>query len=126
MLWTSVAIGAATFVVAHIIEASLWGFFGGAHQAWFLNSGRAVAFTAACFFTAGLLVGAAGGRTAPMRHGVFLGLGGLLAAMVVLFTRVGAGNLFPIALTIGAVLLMASSVAGLIASRAARRLSARA
>jgi hypothetical protein len=117
----SVAIGAVTFVFAHVIEAAMWGFFGGAHQPWFLNSGRAVAFTAACFFAAGLFVGAGGGRTAPIRHGVLLAIGGLLAAAAVLLASVGAGNLFPIALTVGAAVLAASSIAGTIAARIAKR-----
>jgi hypothetical protein len=117
----AIAIGAATFVVAHVIEAAAWNWFGGAHAPWFLNSGRAVAFTAACFFAAGALAGAVLDRGTPVRLGVWIGAGGLVAAVVVLFWRVGPGNLFPIAIAVGALVLFVSSVAGVSATRAVKR-----
>ncbi len=118
---TAIAIGAATFLVAHAIEAAAWGWFGGAHAPWFLNSGRAVAFTATCFFVAGALAGAFIDRGTPVRLGAWIAGGGIVAAAIVLFWRVGPGNLFPIALAVGALVLVASSVAGTTASRALRR-----
>ncbi len=125
MALIAIGLGAATFIAAHLIEAATWSWFSGAHAPWFLNSGRAVAFTAACFFTAGALTGAAGTRGGAIRLGVLIGLGGVIAAAFVLFWRVGAGTLFPIAIAVGALVLIASSAAGVSTARALRRAAAR-
>ena len=52
------AVGALAFVAAHAIVVAKWPvWFGGMHEPWFLNSGRAVAFTAALFFAVGVTGG---------------------------------------------------------------------
>jgi hypothetical protein len=84
-----------------------------------------VAFTAACFFAAGALAGAVLDRGTPVRLGVWIGAGGLVAAAIVLFWRVGPGTLFPIAIAVGALVLVVSSVAGVSAARALKRVPAR-
>ena len=46
---------------AHELEVILWPiWFGGAHDPWFLNSGRAIAFTMACLFGASFVSGILG------------------------------------------------------------------
>ena len=54
--WTSLVLGAATFLAAHAVERALWrSWFSAEWEPFFMNSGRAVAFTAACVLIAGLL-----------------------------------------------------------------------
>ena len=44
--WLGFVIGLLAFSLAHAIEVAKWApWFGGAHAPWFLNSGRAIAFT---------------------------------------------------------------------------------
>ena len=45
--WKSLLLGAATFVVTHLVVVRTWAmWFDGQREPWFLNSGRAVWFTA--------------------------------------------------------------------------------
>ena len=106
------AIGAAVFVLSHAIEAAAWSVFAGAFAPWFLNSGRAVLFTAALFFVAGIVVGVFTDRSRCVEFGLFLGLGGVSASVVGLSWWIGAGNLFPIVILVGALVLGLASVAG--------------
>jgi hypothetical protein len=108
---TAIVVGAATFLIAHFIESRTWQSFGGNHAPWFLNSGRAVAFTAACFFVVAVAVGIVADRTRFLQNGVFLAVGGALASAFVLW-RLGPGTLFPIAIGVSALILVISSVAG--------------
>jgi hypothetical protein len=51
--WKDVLLGGAAFLAAHAVEVWAWRTWfapAGDFAAWFLNSGRAVAFTAACLF----------------------------------------------------------------------------
>jgi hypothetical protein len=118
--WKSALLGAGSFVVAHLVEAAWWTtWFRGVYAPWFLNSGRAVAFTAGCQFVAAVIVSAADQREALVRS-ISLAAGAV-AAMVVVLVSVGPGTLFPIALGIGAIVLAAASVAGGLAGSALRR-----
>src|SRR3989442_13295478 len=95
--WKSALLGAGSFVVAHLVEASWWTtWFRGVYAPWFLNSGRAVAFTAGCQFLASAIVSVADLREALVRSTSIAA--GAVTAMVVVLAIVGPGNLFPIAI----------------------------
>jgi hypothetical protein len=118
--WKSALLGAGSFVVAHLAEAAWWTtWFRGVYAPWFLNSGRAVAFTAGCQFVAAAVVSAADQREALVR-GLYVAAGAVVAMLVVL-AIVGPGTLFPIVLGIGAIVVAAASVAGGLAGSALRR-----
>jgi hypothetical protein len=118
--WKSALLGAGSFVIAHLVEAAWWvTWFRGVYAPWFLNSGRAVAFTAGCQFLASAIVSDADLREALVR-GTSIAAGAV-TAMVVVLAIVGPGNLFPIAIAIGAMVLAAVSLAGALAGSAFRR-----
>src|SRR5215510_5025680 len=106
-------LGAATFLAAHAVEVAGWkSWFYGVYAPWFLNSSRAVAVTAGALMIAGAIVA----LTTPDRTGwLVAGLNlaaGAMAAMIVVLFSVGPGTLFPIAITIGAMVVAVSSIAG--------------
>ena len=112
--------GAVVFVTAHLVLMARWREWfqpGGDFPPWFLNSGRAVAWTGALLFIAGALVGFAtrGGAREAMVAGGNLATGATVAMCVVL-ALTGPGNLFPIALTIGAGVIVVNCVAGALAA----------
>lgn len=114
-------LGAVTFLAAHAVEVAGWrSWFYGVYAPWFLNSSRAVAVTAGAL----MIVGAIVALTTPDRRGwLIAGLNlaaGAMAAMIVVLFSVGPGTLFPIAITIGAMVVAASSVAGALAGAAVR------
>jgi len=108
----AVITGAVAFTIAHVIQAAMWHSFDGAYSPWFLNSGRAVLFTSACFVGASAAIGLPGRASRAIRDGVLVALGGVLASVLILFWWVGPGTLFPVAIAIGALVLIASSVVG--------------
>jgi hypothetical protein len=100
------AIGLAAFVAAHAIEVAMWSaWFGGAHDPWFLNSGRATAFTVTCMFAASL---AAGIMRVP---GAAIAIGGA-AAMTVVLVLGGGSTIFPIVLAAGGLFIAGASLLG--------------
>jgi hypothetical protein len=110
-----VAAGFITFVVAHLVEAAKWTeWFNGQSRPWFLNSGRAVTFTAACLFVASAASGLRSDR--PLHHGVLVALGAVTAMIVVLFLGGRAGTIVPIVLALGGAILAAASMAGALAA----------
>jgi len=114
--WKSAVLGGVVFVAAHLVLMARWREWfqpGGDFPPWFLNSGRAVAWTGALLFIAGALVGFAtrGGARDAMVAGGNLATGATVAMCVVL-ALTGPGNLFPIALTIGAGVIVVNCVAG--------------
>jgi len=114
--WKSAVLGAVVFVAAHLVLMAGWREWfqpGGDFPPWFLNSGRAVALTAALLFIAGALVGLAtrGGAREVIVTGGNLA-GGATVAMCVVLALTGPGTLFPIALTIGAGVIVFNCVAG--------------
>jgi hypothetical protein len=119
--WKSVLLGAIAFLAAHLIESAAWTtWFHGEYAPWFLNSGRAVAFTAGLLLIIGL---AAGINTVAWRDSMITAgnvLAGAVAAMIVVLFAVGPGTLFPIAIVIGAAVLGVSSAAGVFAGAALR------
>jgi hypothetical protein len=112
--WTSVVFGAATFVATHIVVISKWAtWFDGQREPWFLNSGRAVGFTALCLLVAGLVASAcwARNRDEAVTHGANVAAGAVLAMIVVLII-VGPGTIFPIVIVFGGTIALFSSAAG--------------
>jgi hypothetical protein len=117
--WRSLVCGALAFAVAHWLEAATWRerfMPGGEYPPWFLNSGRAVVFTAAVLFIAAASVGA---RTRGAIRDALLDAGnltaGALAAMIVVLAVSGPGTIFPIALAIGTTIAAVAAVAGALA-----------
>lgn len=103
-------LGFLTFVVAHVIEATLWQrWFGGDHRPWFLNSGRAVALTMSGMFVVSMIATARSDR--PLVQGLYIAAGGVTAMTVVLLLT-GQGTLFPIVIAIGSGLVILSSLMG--------------
>lgn len=123
--WKSAALGAAVFVAAHLVLMARWREWfqpGGDFPPWFLNSGRAVALTAALLFIAGVFVGLST-RGTPRESSVASGnlAAGAIVAMCVVLAVTGPGTLFPIALSIGAGIVVVSCVAGALTASAIGR-----
>jgi hypothetical protein len=112
--WTSVVLGAATFLATHVIVFSYWTtWFGGQHEPWFLNSGRGVAFTMLSLLVAASLASVlwARDRNAAMVHGLNVAAGAVLAMIVVLIV-VGPGTIFPIVIVFGGIIALFSTGIG--------------
>src|SRR3954449_6444481 len=124
----SAATGASAFLASHMLEVAEWPAFdaAGAYKPWFLNSGRAVLFTAVWLFAAAAVEGAVAAvdRRDALVRGATLA-GGAVAAMAVVMLWAGPGTIFPIALAFGAAIAGASGVAGMLAGRGARRAARR-
>ena len=120
--WTAFAVGVGTFLAAHAIEVARWtAWFGGTYAPWFLNSGRAILFTTGCLFVAGLMVGGLVTSSWP-RHARKLAAGAFVAmAVVMVVSPAGGGTIFPLVLVFGAVFILVSSVMGVLAGYAVRR-----
>jgi hypothetical protein len=123
--WRGVVFGALTFLGAHAVLLAGWRSWfepGGVHAAWFLNSGRGVAFTALCL-VAGSALAAAIGRDKTLRERIGTGLafaaGAVIAMACVLFAG-DAGTIFPIVLVFGALIALVSGLAGAVAGGAVR------
>jgi len=108
--------GAATFVAAHVVEAIAWRqVFApvGDYPPWFLNAGRAVAFTAACLFCASI---AYTWVARAIHQSWIVASGNLTAGAAVAMTAVlvlsGPGTIFPLALAIGALIAAAACGCG--------------
>jgi hypothetical protein len=129
IVWTRLLVGAMTFLAAHLVIVARWhAWFEGADAAggnppyapWFMNSTSAVAFTVVSFVLVNLVVSLVGARHRPDQAAIgacYVAAGAVAVMTIVLFTYPGGpGNLFPIALTIGAALITVSSVAGAMAA----------
>jgi hypothetical protein len=100
--------GLLTFAAAHEVEVLKWtAWFGSAHAPWFLNSGRAVAFTMACLLVSSLIAG-------WLRLSGLMFAAGAAAAMtaVLLLKQGGPGTIFPIVIAVGILLMLAVSLLG--------------
>jgi hypothetical protein len=109
--------GLLIFVAAHEVEVLKWAaWFGGAYEPWFLNSGRAVAFTMACLFVGSLISG-------WLRlSGLMIAAGAATAMTAVLFLKEGGpGTIFPIVITAGTACILAISLLGAWIGREMRR-----
>ena len=118
--WKNAALGAAVFGAAHLVLTARWRDWftpGGDFPPWFLNSGRAVALTAALLFVASVVVGLA--TRGPARESIVAGgnlAAGAIVSMCVVLMLTGPGTLFPIALTIGAGIIVFNCLAGVLAA----------
>jgi len=95
----------------HRQKVGIW--FGGAHQAWFLNDGsEPVVFTSICLLLASAAASAMWARRddAPW-YGVNVAVSAGIAMIVVLCV-IGPGTLFPIVIALGGSIIGASSVVG--------------
>ena len=102
----SFAIGLMTFAGAHWIEVLTWPvWFGGVHDPWFLNSGRAIAFTMTCMFAMSLMAGIL------RLSGPLIAAGGATAMTIVLSLR-GGSTIFPIVIAGGGLFIASASLLG--------------
>lgn len=117
--WRFAVAGAAAFSLAHAVELYRWdSWFHGAYAPWFLNSGRAAAFTAACLFIVGLFASAS---EMPETLGRFANVVcGACVAMTIVLLVTGPGTLFPIALALGAIVLACATGLGTLLAAALR------
>jgi hypothetical protein len=104
--WLGFVVGLLTFSGAHAIEVAKWAlWFGGTHAPWFLNSGRAIAFTLGCVFAASLISGVLRLPGAAIAAGA--------ATAMALFLFLGdSGTIVPIVLAAGGLMLTAASLLG--------------
>jgi hypothetical protein len=119
-------LGGLTFLGAHAVEASRWRSWfapAGDFGPWFLNSGRAVAFTVLCLFIVSMVSGAVGsaGQRDWLARGAYFS-GGAVAAMTIVLFAVGPGTIWPIVLVSGAAVVATSGVSGSFVGWAARKL----
>jgi hypothetical protein len=115
--WTSLVLGAATFLAAHAVEVVRWtAWFSPKWRPFFMNSGRAVAFTAACTLIAGLLAGI----FAKDRRDALIHAGNVTAGAAIVMTFLifwpEPGRLFPIAIIFGIAILAVGSFLGALAT----------
>jgi hypothetical protein len=114
--WVGAVLGGLTFLGAHTVEALKWRSWfepASSFAAWFLNSGRAVAFTVLCLFIVSMMssaFGSADQRDSLVRGAYFSG--GAVVAMTIVLFEIGPGPLAPIVWTIGAAVIAASAVIG--------------
>ena len=108
--------GAAAFTAAHVVEVIAWrDVFApvGDYPPWFLNAGRAVAFTAACLFCVSI---AHTWVARSVRHSWMVAAAsltiGAVVAMTVVLALSGPGTIFPLALGIGALIAAAACGSG--------------
>jgi hypothetical protein len=114
--WPSLVLGAATFAAAHTVEVVLWtSWFSPQWSPFFLNSGRAVAFTVVCVVIAGVIAALwAKDRREVLIHAANV-TAGAAAAMIVTLFWTGPGTLFPIAIVFGIAILAAGTYLGALA-----------
>jgi len=102
----SFLLGLTTFAGAHNVEVLLWPvWFGGMHDPWFLNSGRAIAFTMTCMFGASVVAGILG------LSGAWIAAGGAMAMAIVLSLQ-GGSTIFPIVIAGGGLFIASASLLG--------------
>jgi hypothetical protein len=117
--WSDALVGAGAFLASHAVVR--WGWREwfdplGAHVPWFLNSGRAVAFSSVWLFIVGAAL-AASRRDGARLEGAASASGGAILAMIAILVLVGPGSLFPLVLTIGGGIVAASVFAGWLVAR---------
>src|SRR5215210_4204493 len=115
--WTSLVLGAATFLAAHAVEWARWrSWFSAEWEPFFMNSGRAVAFTVACVLIAGLVAALlARDRRDALIHAGNVTAGAVVVMIFTLFST-GPGTLFPIVIVFGTIVLAAGSYLGALAA----------
>jgi hypothetical protein len=116
---SSLVIGIAAFLVAHLVEMSSWAAFNGAADAadpWFLNANRAVLFTMACLAIGGFVAARRVSRGEAVTRGLNVAAGGVLVMLIVLAWS-GGGSIFPVVIATGiGVVVIGSLIGALIAA----------
>ena len=106
--WIAFVVGLVAFLLVHYVEWLMWNvWFGGMHEPWFLNAGRAVAVTTVSLLVASMVVGALQLPGLMFSAGAFVAMTGVL----VLKQR-GPGNIFPIAMAFGGILILGTGTLG--------------
>lgn len=113
-----VGVGAVTFTALHLVFLATWQtWFNGGDglTPWFMNSTKTVAATLVVF--AAVTAAVSAGRTeafdARAASAALVATGGAVPMVVVLFTmRGGPGNLFPIAIFVGWLLMFVGAALG--------------
>jgi hypothetical protein len=115
--WPGLVLGATAFLAAHAVEVVMWtAWFSPEFKPFFTNSGRSVAFTTACVLIAGLLAGLlARDRLDALIHALNVTAGAAIVMTCVLFWS-GPGNLFPIVIALGTVIVAVGSFLGALAT----------
>lgn len=115
--WQSVLMGAAAFLAAHLVERVMWmsWFADSSIVPWFTNSGRAVAVTMSLMAVAGALSALAAHDRSERMHRAASTAGGGTVALIIALTVTGPGTIFPLAIVIGAALIIAGVFAGMFA-----------
>lgn len=114
--WRRFVLGAVTFLFAHaaiVVGWTAWFDPSGRHAAWFLNSGRGVAFTVVCLAVASAAT--ASFRPCALRERVVAGIvfaAGAAVAMTAVLLSGDPGTIFPIVLVVGWLIALASSLTG--------------
>lgn len=124
--WRRFVLGAVTFLLAHaaIVVGTAWFDPSGRHAAWFLNSGRGVAFTVVCLAVASAAT--ASFRPYTFRERVVAGMvfaAGAAIGMTAILLSGDPGTIFPIVLVVGWLIALASGVAGALVAGAVRGVS---
>lgn len=114
--WRTVLLGFVVFVAAHVVEVYAWNQWfhpDVAVSPWFLNSGRAVAFTAAALFFATVATRAlqANSPDTILALGVNAAAGAIAGMLIVMVASI-RGTLFPIVFVVGALVCTAAAIAG--------------
>lgn len=120
--WLPFTGGFAGFMAAHVVEAAKWtDWFRGQYRPWFLNSGRAVAFSVACVLAASAVTALRWDR--PLAAGLPAAAGAISALIGVLLLSGDPGSIFPIVLAMGGVIVTAAAYAGTLMAAGVRALS---
>ena len=113
---THVAVGAATFWVIHRLLMATWSWFDGAvGPPWFTASGRSVLFSVVTFAVVSAVVAALAARSFEhaMAVAAYITIGGAVTMAILLFLQPwGPGNIFPISIVIGTMILGIGSIGG--------------
>jgi hypothetical protein len=112
----NLALGAAAFASAHVVEVARWREWfdaGGRFGPWFLNTGASVALTLGVLALTAAVTTAASARTVSDAAVQSLTIAcGAAGAMAVTLFVLGPGTIFPIVLALGAGLCVLSSAGG--------------
>ena len=112
-----IALGSGTIVLLHVFFALTWNSlfkWVGVGWPWFLNSGATVVLTLTVLFVVALIAGLC--VRVPQRTRLLAGLGmcgGANAAMVVVLFVVGPGNIWPMVIVMGSLLITPAVILGI-------------
>ena len=112
-----IAVGFGTFVLLQVFFALTWNSlfkWGGVDRPWFLNSGATIVLTLTVLFVVSLIAGLC--VRVPQRTRLLAGLGmcgGANATMVVWLFVIGPGNIWPIVIVMGSLIITPAVILGI-------------